>query len=247
MSGIFQSKLPYDPLEAVPLPGIQALDPKAWLMVDDAYSAQMALRVQLLSERPEDVLATSQDAGEAANELLSAVLAHLQRDHAGFSVSAGAVICPDGRSVSLEGEPMHILGQIVQNDFAILQKPEGADEHVLTAAVVCFPANWRLTEKYLRPLTNIHTPVEGYEGDLARRVQRLFDGVRAGRPMWRKNALWYDDPTLHQPHRSDGRDTSALKSGRFMRSERQTIYRLPLSQAVVFGIHTFVVPAENLS
>lgn len=246
MAGIFQTKLPFDPFAVTHKPGIRALDPSDWLMVDEAYTAQMTERLRLLAEQPENVIATSEIANPAAAELLSEVLEHLLRDHVGFTKTGAVLTCPDGRDVSLEGEPMHILGQIVQNDFAIMQKPDGSDEHILTAAVLCFPANWRLAEKYMKPLTTIHIPVKGYEGDLARRVQRLFDGVKVGHPMWRNNALWYDDPTLHQPKRSDGRDTSTLESGRYMRSERQTIYRLPLTQAVVFGIHTFMVPAENL-
>jgi hypothetical protein len=51
------------------------------------------------------------------------------------------------------------------------------DEHVLTAAVLCFPASWHLADKIGRPLTTIHVPVKVYDETLARRVQRLFDGV----------------------------------------------------------------------
>ncbi|MFU1608168.1 heme-dependent oxidative N-demethylase subunit alpha family protein, partial [Sulfitobacter pontiacus] len=40
------------------------------------------------------------------------------------------------------------------------------DEHVLTAAALCFPANWpRRTRE--QPLTGIHTPVEEYDADIA--------------------------------------------------------------------------------
>ena len=107
---------------------------------------------------------------------------------------------------------------------------------MLTAAALCFPANWRLADKIEQPLTGIHAPVEEYDADIARRVQRLFDGVRAGRPLWRFNKLRYADADLHQPRRREtGRDMP------FIRSERQCILRLPESDAVAFTIHTYVV------
>lgn len=99
--------------------------------------------------------------------------------------------------LSDDANPMHLLGRLLQNDFVLMEK-RGA-EHVLSAAVLCFPASWRLREKAGQPLTNIHVPVAEYDNDLARRVQRLFDGIQVGRPLWRFNQLWYDDPELFQP------------------------------------------------
>jgi hypothetical protein len=73
-------------------------------------------------------------------------------------------------------------------------------------------------------------------------VQRLFDGIRSGRPLWRFNALNYADPTLHQPRsESDRRPERHDDTAAYLRSERQSLWRLPRTQAVVFGIHTFVV------
>ena len=121
-------------------------------------------------------------------------------------------------------------------------------EHVLTGAVLCFPASWKLSEKVGRPLTAIHDPVDEYDAGLAARVQRLFDGVQEGRPLWRMNQLWYADPELHQPRSvtapraiEDGPEGAA-----YYRSERQCILRLPQTQAVVFSIHTMVLNAVGL-
>ena len=122
-----------------------------------------------------------------------------------------------------------------------MQKPEGAEEHVLTGATLCFPAGWMLAEKLGRPLMRIHKPVAAYDEGLARRVQRLFDCVRVGQPLWRFNALRYADPMLFQPRHEGVPKYGTGQEQRFTRSERQTILRLPRTGAVVFGIHTFVV------
>lgn len=129
----------------------------------------------------------------------------------------------------------------MQEDLCILHK--SGDEHVLTGAVLCFPASWMLAEKFMAPLIGIHAPVQGYDAGIAARVQRMFDGVQAGRPLWRFNALWYDDPALHQPRSAHARrEETEAETGSFLRSERQCILRLPQSRAVVFSIHTFVLP-----
>ena len=105
---------------------------------------------------------------------------------------------PDGVTVAIDrADPLGTLGHLVQEDLCLMEKRNEA--HVLTAAVLCFPASWRLAEKIGRPLEAIHAPVPEYDPKLARRVQRLFDGVQPGRPLWRVNALRYADPALHQP------------------------------------------------
>jgi hypothetical protein len=60
------------------------------------------------------------------------------------------------------------------------------------------------------------------------------------RPLWRWNGLRYADPELHQP-RSESDRRPRPENPRFFRSERQCLVRLPVSQAVVFSIHTYVV------
>ncbi|KUP91755.1 heme-dependent oxidative N-demethylase family protein [Tritonibacter horizontis] len=244
MTEILQTSIPYNPLIPQRLPGIQPLNPEAWLEFDTAFAAQMAARDRLLATARDDVLRADPAAQEAAQELLDLVMALRY----GVSGAAEQVHRPDGQIVPLDRDaPMVTLGRLVQQDLCLLQKPEGAAEHVLTAAVLCFPASWTLAEKFQKPLVAIHNPVSSYTGDVARRVQRLFDGVQPGRPLWRINALWYADPSLHQPRReADPRPTSTPDTQHFLRSELQSIYRLPHTRAVVFSIHTTVMRRQDV-
>jgi hypothetical protein len=236
---ILQHHVPYPVFPAPRLPGIAPFDMADWLQVDEAYAGQMARRRQLLASHRAEVLALDPAAMPAALELLDMVLAHLP---AGFEVTEGAVTCPDGVRVTLDrADPLGTLGALVQDDLCLMERREEA--HVLTGAVLCFPASWRLDEKFLRPLIGIHRPVEEYDATLARRVQRLFDGVQAGRPLWRYNALYYDDPALFQPRsESDRRAPPDQETAAYLRTERQCLVRLPDTRAVVFSIHTYVVP-----
>lgn len=240
---ILQKTIPFS-IEPRPLPGIQPLDMSDWLIVDDAYGGQMGERRRLLTEQRTAVLGMDAAALEPARELLDMVLAQVQA-RPDFVLTQSHVICPDGASVAINhDDPLATLGALVQEDFCILDKI--GDEHVLTGAVLCFPASWMLSEKFMRPLIGIHEPVSEYDENIARRVQRLFDGVRPGRPLWRFNVLRYTDPTLHQPrsiHERRPRDDKT--KGRYLRSEKQSILRLPQTMSVVFSIHTFVVDTQG--
>ncbi|KUF09005.1 heme-dependent oxidative N-demethylase family protein [Pseudoponticoccus marisrubri] len=235
---ILQTTLPYDPDDPPRLPGIAPLAPGDWLLLDEAYGPQVALRRHLLETRRAEVLAVEPGAEPAAAELLETVLAQLPE---GVDLRDGVVRCPDGARVPVErSDPLGTLGRILQEDFCLMERR--GEQHVLTGAVLCFPASWTLSEKLGHPLTRIHAPVENYDADLARRVQRLFDGIRPGRPLWRFNALGYDDPALFQPRREAAPHAAHDRgAARYLRSERQCLWRLERSGAVVFSIHTYVL------
>ncbi|MBE1282449.1 MAG: DUF3445 domain-containing protein [Rhodobacteraceae bacterium] len=239
MDPVIQSSIPFD-ISPRKLPGVQPTRMDEVFTRDDAFAGQMALRDHLLATKRDAVLQMDESARAAALEFLELVL---ELAYPG-SERQTEVQRADGVSIAVNRkDPLATIGQLIQEDVCILQK--SADEHVMTGAVLCFPASWMLSEKFMRPLTGIHVPVDSYDASVAARVQRLFDGVQAGRPLWRFNALPYNDPTLHQPRsmherRSDRHDD---RSG-YLRSERQTILRLPKSRAVVFCIHTYVVVRE---
>lgn len=226
-----------------PLPGMRPNDGPNWITVDDAYSDQLAQKASLLKTQPQNVLRCLPTSNDATREVLREVTALLEnRDD--FSVRSDTIQRPDGVEVKVDPyAPLLTLSQLIQEDICILQKQE--DEHVLTAALLCFPASWTLAEKIGKPLTAIHTPVPEYDANIAKRVQRLFDGVRIGQPMWRANFLNYSDPTLYHPRTEDEPRTDDHNNHTYQRSERQTVWRLPKTRAVVFAIHTTVTAPEN--
>ncbi len=227
------------------LPGVQPLEPKDWLIRDDAYGGQMALRDQLIETRRGAVHSMFPDAMEPALECLDLVLATLEADHE-FQIARDEVVRPDGVHVLIDRQtPLLTLGRLIQEDVCLMQK--GPDGHILTGAILCFPASWTLAEKIGRSLPTIHGPVEQYDTAVGQRVQRMFDAIHPDRPLWRANALLYHDPSLHQPRSEADGPRSEVGARKYLRSERQTLRRLPESKAVVFAIHTYVVPLAKLT
>ncbi len=244
---ILQDRLPHlawiDPRTAR-LPGTLPVDGQDWLRVDEAYAPQMALRDRLIAQQPDIVHALLPEGQPAAAELYARILDWLA--HApGFTLTADTVRRPDGIEVPLDpDQPLLTLGRLIQEDLCLMERT--GDEYRLTGGILCFPASWTLGQKLGRPLTGIHDTVPIYDEDIAKRVARLFDAIRSEQPLWRMNYLTYDDFVLHQPRR-EGEKRPRPTDHVYIRSERQCLLRLPVTKAVVFTIHTYVVDAKAVT
>jgi dimethylamine monooxygenase subunit A len=136
----------------------------------------------------------------------------------------------------------------VQEDLCLIQNtPEGPR---FTAGILCFPSRWRLLEKLGKPLAAVHSPVPIYADRLAAPVDRFMRHLKPGRIASRLNWSVLDDPALFQPdgkwrlEGGAGAGITAADAGTrlFLRVERQTLRRLPRSEAVLFGIRVHVYP-----
>ena len=239
---ILNATLPYDPRVRPRLPGTRPLGDAPVFVTCDAHAAQMAKRDALLKGSRDTVLGLTPGAEAAAEELLAFVLDHLPD---GARRDGESVIRADGVRVDLNADvPLATALRLVQEDLCLMEKRAGDDEHVLTVAALCFPSQWRLHDKLGRPLIAIHEPVEEYDSAVAPRVQRLFDGVRAGQAIWRQNELWTDVPELHRPQKVPRSEKWLIEEAPYLRSERQVILRLPETRAVLFAFHTFLIRRE---
>ncbi len=245
---VLHSALPFAPWadpRTRKLPGILPLDPADWLVVDEVYGAQMRLRDRLIAGREPEVHALLPRGEAAAAELYAMVLDRLPG--LGFRLAADTALRPDGVTVPLDpARPLLTLGRLCQEDFCLMEQGEGEAEPVLTGAILCFPSGWRLSEKIGRAMLRIHLPVAKYDEDVARRVQRLFDAIRPEQPLWRANAHFARAPLFNPLSETQGKDPADLEMP-WIRSERQCLLRLPRTRAVVFSIHTFLVPLEALT
>jgi hypothetical protein len=232
--------------------GIKALDLQEWIEIDRRFTEQLAERRQLLDERRSEVLAGLPESGPGQRELLALLLEHLPKRFPEHyrPVDGGIENLATGERFAFaawDDTPLELAGRLVQEDLCLMQRGDAG--YRLVAALLCFPAHWRLADKLGRPLQVIHEPVPGFGERLADPVDRFFANVQVARPVWRVNWSLVDAPTLFRPpeHRGNPRPISAEQAGRqlWLRVERQTLRRLPRSGDVVFGIHTYVDPLED--
>ncbi len=252
-----QKQIPYEPGPFRLRIGLARLDPADWLRVDQNMPGELAEKRRLLSERHQEVFAALPEADRGSREVLEMLVRHLLEHYPDTYDSAGSVVSnrATGESFDLAGSPLHPLelaGRLVQEDLCLMgQRPAGRD-YALTAACLCFPTRWRLSEKLGLSLDEMHAPVPGYEAELSGPVNGLFDRMRVDRPVERANWSVHDQPDLHQPT-GHGRAayTNAVTSQNagdhlWLRSERQTLRRLPDSGDILFTIRVYVRPLHTV-
>ncbi len=240
--------LPFMEPRTAKAPGLSPLCPEMWTVRDADYAAQMAYRAELLRERRPIVIDEVPECAAPAQDLLTELLGHIATCP-GFHVGDRHVQRPDGVAVELNPhDPFGTIGNLVCEDFCLLDRPEGTDEYRLVGAVLVFPSRWSLAEKLGHPLTIIHDPVPDYDETLARRVNRVFDTLRPGRGLVRINWLVHATSELHLPLGLELKKSgwSEPSDTLFLRTERQTLVRLPRTGSVAFGIKTSVSPLASL-
>lgn len=142
--------------------------------------------------------------------------------------------------------------QAVWEDLCVLTREAEGKSWQLTGAAVAFPTDWRLEDKMGLPLLGVHAPIHGYAEQLSAGVDRFIDGLKPGEIWGRTNwfvvasdALRYlpaDDPQTRFAHVTPDNAGETL----FVRSERQTLRRLPESGAVLFTIGVYREPLGAL-
>lgn len=251
----FPHRLPFDGKPFALRMNVRSCAPSEWLELPAHYDEQMALRDRLLDDRSDDVFRGMPGSERAGAEVLALVVDHMLREQPLRFTQEGRVLHDRVRGTSIELEapgrhPLDVAGRITSEDLCLMEaiEPQAASTgaYSLTAASLCFPSRWRLAEKIGRPLRAIHEPVHGFEAELANPVERVFSTLQAERIVQRINWSVLDDPTLFQPYGrnrtgADPEITAENAGDRlFVRMERQTLRRLPVSGAVLFTIHLHV-------
>jgi hypothetical protein len=225
--------------------GMRRVAASEWIVDQPDFDAQLVERQVLIDSR-DDVIASTEQSLPAQRELLTMVGETLCNEFPERYVRhANHVHCNvTDRDVDLRGvdmRPIEAIGRLVPDDFCLLETapdaPPAGGDYRLTAAVVCFPTRWRLATKVGLDITGIHGPVPGYDGAVASGVERLFSAIDSERVLVRSNWAILDSASLYQPEREQ-RDGAAPASidAFWLRSERQTVRRLPATKAIVFGI-----------
>ena len=238
--------LPFDGGRFRLMMGLMPLPPAEWIEMDRHLAADLAEKRRLLETRPADVFTALAEAAAPAEELLEMLVDHLLRHHtAVYSRDGGHLLNgATGERWDLEHlalHPVDLAGRLVQEDFCLL-RPDG-ESYRLVAASLCSPARWRLADKIGRTLGAIHAPVPDYAEKLLRPVDRFLTRLAPERPVWRLNWSIVDDPAPFQPVAvAVTADVTAATAGErlWLRVERQTLRRLPLTGAVIFTIRTHI-------
>jgi hypothetical protein len=234
--------------------GLKVLHLEDWIQIDEEFVPYLQRKAELRTECPSDVFASIPGSEAAQQEVLDLLLEHLtQHFPTYFQRVAGTVINrltqETWHPTDFVGAPLDLAGRLVQEDLCLMLS--GEDGYILGAASLSFPSHWRLHDKLGRSLTPIHEPVPGYSPKLQHPVSVYFDRLRPENPGYRMNWSITNTPELflgNHIHRIDPAGVTADTAGEnlWIRVERQTLRRLPRTQAILFTIRTYVYPLSLL-
>ncbi|KAJ5094097.1 hypothetical protein N7456_009958 [Penicillium angulare] len=150
---------------------------------------------------------------------------------------------------------LEILAQTVDEEFLILLPDLSSPDqpkYILQAYATCFPSGFNTRQKLGLRLADIHGPVPKYAEKLERSMDRFFAKIEVGRVVKRVNwSINTEGTGLFHAFDSE-KEVQTIKPGElnvkqtFLRSERQTLQRLPHSKALVFAFHTYLYPLQQI-
>ena len=213
--------------------GLSRIDEASWLLPDAARDDELAQRRALLADRHHEVFAALDHTRPAAAETLDLVLGWERRHRPDLA----------GDPVDPALHPLEAAGRRTQEDLVLMVRRDGSAH--LDAAVLCFPSHWRLRDKIGGSALAIHGPVPRYADDLAEKVDRFLDRLRPDVLVARRNWSVHTDDALFSPDPPESPDPvpeDQVGQGLWLRSERQTLRRLPQTGAVLFTIRVQQAP-----
>lgn len=228
--------------------GLALLDLARWIEPDERLASELETKETLLATRRAEVVQAEPDTTAAQAEVRDALADFLTERHPGLYRRRGRQvdIVPAGRTVALDEDlPLVAAARLIQDDLCLMRR--GEDGWRLAAAVLTAPSAWALAEKIGRSMADIHEPVPGFAGGMGAKIARIFDHLPVERPVWRLNWSLYDDDVLFHPEtkrraRRWSGDDGAFGSQAFIRVERQTLRRMPVSGDILFTIRVYADP-----
>jgi dimethylamine monooxygenase subunit A len=194
------------------------------------------------------VLQVRPGADAACLELRQILAAFLAERFPELFVMDGEEIRTKGLAFARPESGSEALEQIAlwtQEDWAVLSPRAPV---TLEAASICFPSRWSLSEKIGHDSDGIHASVPGFAA-IAKSTSSTLERLTVGKPLWRlnwsihdSNELFAPTPRTHEPVL----DASNVLQKTWLRVERQTLVRLPATQAVVFSIRTYLHRLEEV-
>ncbi|CAF9905184.1 MAG: hypothetical protein HETSPECPRED_004905 [Heterodermia speciosa] len=262
--------LPYRPFRYGPYHitmGLRTMQWDDWIELDSEFPRFHADKTRRIAERESKCCITAPEAYDGAVELLEELADYLpQRYPTLYSRTADSITNMwNNQTISLTqplaSDPITLCSLLVQDDLAIMfEKPDG--QYYLLSGAILLAGFWRLTDKFGMPLSEIHTSgdVPGFKPKLEKGMMNFFRRIQPAQPVLRNNYFIQvdDDLAWSSSIGSEDGSNSTQSHGwataqknkaiehHYLRSERQSLRRLPRSGGVVFTIRTYFHPITEI-
>lgn len=243
--------------------GLRPMAEGTWLDIGDDHAGFMAAKRRRLASEPGTFYRSLPVSLDPQRELLGLVAIDLAANHAeSFAMKDGwlhDLIDGSSHELSPAGEPLWTLGNMIEEDFVILQTIDGRD--VITAASNAYTSSGRIVASVGNVMPWAHQHVPALNDQLGGRIDRILANIKPGAPVERFNwllthiadRLFPENPHAANAAASDEigrrleREPERAGDELWVRIERQTLHRLPDTGALAFSIHTYSHPLSALA
>ena len=238
-----------------------------WFDIDEHYLSEMAERGIVLEKDPERCLVMPHMA-PAAWDTLEMLMTHLAADYPEhFELQREGdqwrwINRPlgieqrftFGDPASLPCEPLEYITRQAQGDFALLDQREG--NLFMDAGMVTCPADWSIKFDAGMSFTQWHAPVPmAHQLGVFERALKYLLNIQVDHPVRRLNWTMTINPrmdTSAETFHEWGHERSLVTADNVarmvhLRVELQFMPRLPRSNALLFGIRTYLISLEELA
>lgn len=213
--------------------GVRPLDLAEWIELGPDADDAIAAKATLSTEHHRTVFAVLDDIDAESVEVADALVEHLR------------VRWPDRYGdVALDPRlhPLDAAARLVPEDLVVLVERDG--RLVFGGGSVCFPNRWDLRSKLGLSMAGVHAPVAQLNEQLEAPIDGFFERLAPERSFWRLGWGILDTPDGYTP--VDGtaapRPVEPAADQLYLRVERETLRRFPITKCVLFTIRTYVAP-----
>ena len=218
--------------------GVRPLDLDDWIELGPDADDAIAAKSTLNAEHRDTVFAVLDDVEPESSEVAVVLVEHLRHR---WPERYGEVVLD--RSL----HPLDAAARLVPEDLVLLVERDG--RLVFGGGSVCFPNRWDLRSKLGLSMAGVHAPVAQLNDQLEAPIDGFFERLTPERSFWRLGWGVLDTPDRYTP--LDGtagpRPVDPAPEQLFLRVERETLRRFPVTNCVLFTIRTHVAPILSVA
>ena len=146
---------------------------------------------------------------------------------------------------------LYAAARTISDDLVLVQKTD--DAWRVGALSLSAPTFFTAMDVLGKSLGEIHGPVNGFNDRFLARLVRIFEGLRPGLILQRRNWSVVNSDAPFTPFSAPVRarigdiDPAQVGQALFTRVERQTVRRLPQTGGVLFTIRVWLTPFSDLA
>ena len=209
--------------------GLRPLNPDEWFDDGPDAAGWIAEKHRILADHYHTAFAVLDDIQDEAAEVSEAIVDYL------------------GRSMRDDLHPLDAAARLVAEDLVLLVERD--NRLVFGGGSVCSPNRWDLRSKLGLTLREVHEPVALLNDQLAAPIERVLERLSPDRGFWRLGWGVIDVADGFTPADGSGasRPTEPRPGELFVRVERETLRRFPVTNCVLFTIRTYIASLGDVA